>query len=83
MSVNFDYVCLLEAIRAKYKTQDAFAAAMGISRTSLNLKVNNRSEWSQTEILRAGSLLDLNKKRRCKLIFLLPKFRKLNSKGAL
>lgn len=55
----FSYAKLRQKIKERFKTQEAFAKALGISRTSLNLKLNNAAEFSQNEIVKAVDLLDL------------------------
>ena len=55
----FSYAKLRGRIKECFKTQEAFAKALGISRTSLNLRLNNVSEFSQNEILKAAKLLGL------------------------
>ena len=54
-----DYSDLKGRIRAKYKTQEAFAAAMGICLASLSKKLNNRTQWTRLEIEKACNLLDI------------------------
>ena len=57
----FDYSKLRGKIREIFKTQSAFAEAMGISSTSLSAKLNNNVEFSQKEIDRAVDLLKIEK----------------------
>lgn len=47
-------------IRARYKTQDAFAKDLGISACSLSKKLNGASEWSAAEIRKACELLGIS-----------------------
>lgn len=54
-----NYQELRGRIRARYKTQAAFAHAMGISECSLSKKLNGRAEWSATEIRKACELLGI------------------------
>jgi len=56
----FSYDKLRGRIRECFKTQEAFAKALGMSRTSLNLRLNNSAEFSQNEIIKAAKLLELN-----------------------
>ncbi len=56
----YDYSKLLGKIKEKFIVQDDFARALGISRTSLSLKLNCRAQFNQTEIDRATELLDIN-----------------------
>lgn len=54
-----DYRKLKGKIKEVFDTQDAFAKALGMSYTSLNLKVNDKSEWSSEEIVKACDLLNI------------------------
>jgi transcriptional regulator with XRE-family HTH domain len=56
----FDHNKLRGKIREVYKTQEAFAAAMGLSATSLSLKLNNNVDFSQSEIAKATELLGVD-----------------------
>lgn len=56
--MTWDYSKLLGAIKEKYRTQDRFAKALGISRTSLSLRLNNKIEFSQNEIGKSLELLE-------------------------
>ena len=53
----YDYSVLLGKIKEKYRTQAAFAAALGISGVTLNQKLNNKSEWTQDEMFKGLVLL--------------------------
>lgn len=57
----FDYSKLRGRIREIFKTQSAFAKAMGMSTTSLSVKLNNIVEFSQKEIEKAVELLKIDK----------------------
>jgi len=57
----FDYSKLKGRIREIFKTQSAFAEAMGMSTTSLSAKLNNKIEFSQKEMDKASDLLKINK----------------------
>ncbi len=54
----YDYSKLKGSIREKYGKQEDFANAMGIGLSTLNLKLNNKAEWSQEEMKTAMRLLD-------------------------
>jgi len=56
----FDYSKLRGKIREIFKTQSAFAEAMGMSTTSLSAKLNNNVEFSQKEIDKAMKLLQIS-----------------------
>ena len=51
------YFKLRGAIREKFGTQEAFAAAMGMDPSTLSAKLNGRSEWDRAEIEKACTLL--------------------------
>lgn len=53
------YKKLLGKIREKFGKQDVFATALGISPSSLSLKLNNKTDWKRVEIERACKLLDI------------------------
>ena len=55
----FDYSKLKGKITEKFKTQDAFAEALGVSRVSLSMKLNNKSEFDQYEMRRSCELLGI------------------------
>ena len=54
------YGKLRELIRVEFKTIDAFAKAMKMSRCALSRKLNGFSAWSQSEIEKACSLLGIS-----------------------
>lgn len=55
----FKYRRLMGAIKEKYGTQDAFAEAIGMGRSSLNLRLNGKIEWSKEEMAKAMDALGL------------------------
>ena len=55
----FDYSELKGRIKAKFGTQQAFAEAMGLNNTTLSLKINGKSEWTNGEIGTACVLLKI------------------------
>lgn len=55
----FDYRKLRGRIREVFSTQEAFAAAMEMSTTSISAKLNNKVEFTQKEISKAAELLDI------------------------
>lgn len=57
----FVYDKLKGKIKEVFGTQEAFAIALGIARTSLYSKLNNNTEFTQTEMLRSLELLHLEK----------------------
>ena len=58
----FDYSELVKLIVFKYDTHEKFAEALGIGRTTLSLKLNNKVAFSQKEINDAARLLGLKSK---------------------
>lgn len=50
---------LREVIKQKYKTLDAFADALGISRSTMSSKLNGKLGWKSTEIETICKLLDI------------------------
>ncbi len=54
--MRWDYSKLLGKIREVFGTQDAFADAMGIGRTSLYARLNGTAEWKQNEMYKALEL---------------------------
>ena len=53
------YAALRGAIRAKFGTQEAFAAAIGMRVSALSAKLNDRSEWTKSQIMRACEALEI------------------------
>lgn len=51
------YGKLRELIRIKFKTMDAFAKAMGMSRSAISRKLNGITAWTHSEIEKACVLL--------------------------
>ncbi len=55
----YDYSKLKGRIKEKFNTQKSFADAMHISSQTISYKVNNNVEWTQAEIDKAITLLDI------------------------
>ena len=51
---------LRERIKMLYETQGEFADAMGMNVATLNMKLNNKTEWTRIEMEKACYLLDGN-----------------------
>ena len=51
---------LREQIKKKFVNQKAFAFAMKMNVTTLNLKLNGKSVWTMEEIERVCALLDIS-----------------------
>ena len=60
--MSFNYSKLQGRIKEKFGTQSAFASAMKMSERNLSMKLNNKLPWKQTEILKAGDILDIHAK---------------------
>lgn len=56
----FDYSKLQGKIKEKYETQERFAKLIGVSESTLSLKLNCKTEFKQCEILEACSVLGIN-----------------------
>lgn len=56
----FNYNKLRGKIREKFETQEAFASKLGISKSTLSLKLNNIVGFKQEEMLKAVKLLDIS-----------------------
>lgn len=56
--VNNDYTLLFKRIKEICGTRAAFAEAMGLSERSVSLKLNNKREWKQSEMLKACEVLE-------------------------
>lgn len=67
--MTFSYSRLKGRIKERFDTQSKFAENLGLSRTSLNLKLNNAVEFSQGEILRAVNLLQIAPEDVCEYFF--------------
>lgn len=59
MAMNYDK--LRGKIREVFHTQEAFAEALGISKTSLSKKLNGSVSFTQDEMNKACELLDIPK----------------------
>lgn len=57
--LNFDYSKLLGKITEIYGNNSNFASSMGFSERTASLKLNNKVEWKQKEILKAAKLLGI------------------------
>ena len=57
--IQYKYNKLLGRIKEIYGTQEKFAEALGIGRVSLSQRLNNKLDFSQTEMLKSCQLLDI------------------------
>ena len=46
-------------IKEMFRTQEAFADAIGLDCSSVSAKLNNRTEWTRTQIIDACVALDI------------------------
>ncbi len=58
--MEFEYGKLRGKIRECYKTEQEFAVALGIGRASLSAKLNNSSDFTRAQMLRAAKLLGIS-----------------------
>jgi hypothetical protein len=58
--IKYDYSELRGLIRAKYGTTAAFARAIRKSECSVSKKLNDRSEWTATDMRRSCTALGLS-----------------------
>lgn len=59
--MEFNYKKLCEKIVEKFSCNCNFAIKMGISERTLSLKINNKIDFKQREILKASKLLGIPK----------------------
>lgn len=59
LSVTYNYELLLKRMKEKRYSQESLAPAINMSRTSLNQKLNSKSNFTQSEILRMAKLLEI------------------------
>lgn len=55
--MNYDYNKLKGKIKEEFGTQGLFAKALGMGVSTLNLKLNNKAEWTQDEMRESLRLL--------------------------
>lgn len=61
MKNKYNYDKLKGRIKEMYDTQEKFAAAISVSVTTLNYKLNNKKSWSQNDIYNSIIALKINK----------------------
>lgn len=59
--MKYDYSKLKGRIKEKYGTQGEFAKALDLAQTTVSLKVNGKTEWTQNEIEKSIEALGLSK----------------------
>lgn len=57
--VAFDYSKINGMIKEKFGTQKAFAKALGVSNTSLSLKLNSNAYFTQKEIMKIVDIFSI------------------------
>lgn len=55
----YDFKMLKLKIKEVYDTQEDFAKALGMSRTALNLRLNNGVDWKMDEVKNICTLLEI------------------------
>lgn len=60
--IEYDYSRLNELIKDNHYSQVALADKMNIGRTSMNLKLNSRANFTQNEIYKLVHLLQIDHK---------------------
>lgn len=58
-SVTYNYDLLLKKMKEKRYSQESLAPAIKMSRTSLNQKLNSKSNFTQSEILNIAKILEI------------------------
>lgn len=58
--MNFNYEKLRGRIREKMSSDTVFAKRLGISKTSLSLRLNNQIHFSQRDIYRSMRILQIS-----------------------
>ena len=57
---RMNYTKLRGLIRSKFKTQEAFALAVGLSPCSVSKKLNGKTEWSADEIRKVCEVMGIS-----------------------
>ena len=57
--MGYNYSKLRGKIREKFDTQEDFAKAIGKSNSTISKKLNNMSDWTREEMVRACEVLDI------------------------
>lgn len=67
--MNYQYAKLRGAIKEKYRTQNKFAKALGLSERTVSLKLSGKHEWRPSEIERICALLGIPDSQICEYFF--------------
>ena len=57
---NYDYSRLKDRIAKKYGTLTKFSAAMDCNVSTMSMRLTNRAEWPQGDIIKAKELLRIS-----------------------
>lgn len=57
--VKFDYSKLKGRIVEKYGSQKKFALSINMNQSTLSTRLNNSSQWTQTEIIKSVKFLEI------------------------
>lgn len=60
LTVSFQYNKLRGRIKEICTTNEEFAKQMGLSSAVISLKLNNKSQWTQSEIYKAVEVLQID-----------------------
>lgn len=63
------YAKLRGKIREVFGTQEAFAEAMGMSKSALSMRLNNKIKWTLEEVRKACELLSVDDGEVCAYFF--------------
>lgn len=80
--MEFDFSNLQERIACEYKSLGEFAATISLSPTQLALRLNNRLQFSASEIVEISEALNIPGAE-IELYFFLPKFDFIEPEGSL
>ena len=59
MEISFDYILLRQRMKSHRYSIEALASKVGMDRSSLSLRLNNRREFTQEDMLRISKVLDI------------------------
>ncbi|MBQ6946772.1 MAG: DUF739 family protein [Clostridia bacterium] len=66
---TYDYSLLKEKIKKVYGTQKRFTAAVGCSERTMSLKLNSKIPFTQPEISKIATLLEIAQNEICDYFF--------------
>lgn len=61
--MSYDYSKLSGKIKEVCGSQAAFAEALGVSERTVSIKLNNKNDWKQGEIMQCCKILKIRKER--------------------